>query len=179
MSSSTACSKRRMTADMAGGKETGGTGVPPVRRQDRRMKNLQEINALIERSRVCRLAMADGDQPYVVPMNFAYAGDCVYLHAAVKGRKLDILTWNPKVCLEFDECLEIIPGETACDTACRYNSVLAFGEAEILEAREDKNRGLKLITRRYTDREVEFNDAELASVAVIRISLSTLTGKSR
>jgi len=142
------------------------------------MKNRRQIDALIERSRVCRLALADGDQPYVVPMNFAYSGDCVYLHAAREGRKLEILAWNPKVCLEFDEYLEIIPGETACDTACRYRSVLAFGKAVILEDPEEKNRGLQLITRRYTDHEADFDEQELASVAVIRISLTELTGKS-
>jgi nitroimidazol reductase NimA-like FMN-containing flavoprotein (pyridoxamine 5'-phosphate oxidase superfamily) len=142
------------------------------------MQNRQAMEALIERSRVCRLALADGDQPYVVPMNFAYAGNCVYLHSAPAGRKLEILGRNPKVCLEFDECLEIVPAEKPCDTACRYNSVIAFGEAEILDAPDRKNTALKLITRRYTGRDGDFGPRELATVAVIRIALTAMSGKS-
>lgn len=149
-----------------------------MRRKERKMQEQQSINALIERSRVCRLALADGDQPYVIPMNFGYAEGCLYLHSALEGRKLEILRANNKVCVEFDECLEIIAGESPCDTSCRFNSVLAFGEAEFLSAAADKNAALKLITRRYTDHDSDFDARQLATVEVIKIALTSMSGKS-
>jgi nitroimidazol reductase NimA-like FMN-containing flavoprotein (pyridoxamine 5'-phosphate oxidase superfamily) len=157
---------------------TDGQSRPPMRRKDRKMQEQGTMDALIERSRVCRLALADGDQPYVIPMNFGYEDRCLYLHSALTGRKLDILRKNKRVCVEFDECLDIIAGESPCDTSCRYNSVIAFGEAEFLSSGEDKNAALKLITRHYSGQDRDFDARQLASVEVIKIVLTAMSGKS-
>jgi uncharacterized protein len=39
---------------------------------------------------------ADG-QPYGVPVSYSYAGDVIYFHCAVEGRKLENLSGNNKV----------------------------------------------------------------------------------
>ena len=43
--------------------------------------------------------MIDGDEPYVVPMNYGYTLEdgelCIYLHGATVGRKIDIMKKNP------------------------------------------------------------------------------------
>ena len=43
-----------------------------MRRNDREVTDIQEIRALIDECKVIRLAMINGDKPYVVPLNFGY-----------------------------------------------------------------------------------------------------------
>ena len=41
-----------------------------MRRKDREIQEFEEIIAVIKKCDVCRIAMNDGDVPYIVPMNF-------------------------------------------------------------------------------------------------------------
>ena len=43
-----------------------------VRRKDKEISDASGINAIIEKAIVCRLAMVDGDKPYIVPLSFGY-----------------------------------------------------------------------------------------------------------
>ncbi len=45
------------------------------------IENCDEINRIITACRTCYLAMAEGNQPYVLPMNFALDGDFIVLHS--------------------------------------------------------------------------------------------------
>jgi nitroimidazol reductase NimA-like FMN-containing flavoprotein (pyridoxamine 5'-phosphate oxidase superfamily) len=60
---------------------------------------------------VCHLGLADGGEPYVVPVNFGYANDCLYFHSAQSGHKIDLLKRNPRVCFEIDTDLQILKTE--------------------------------------------------------------------
>ena len=44
------------------------------------------------------LAFVDGDEPYVISMNFGYKDKALYLHSATEGRKIEIIKKNNKVC---------------------------------------------------------------------------------
>ncbi|NMC96524.1 MAG: pyridoxamine 5'-phosphate oxidase family protein, partial [Deltaproteobacteria bacterium] len=73
-----------------------------MRKKERAIKDRKDIDGIIRRCRVCRLAMSDDDQPYIIPLNFGYDGFCLYFHAAPEGRKIDILKRNNRVGFEFD-----------------------------------------------------------------------------
>ena len=45
-----------------------------MRRQDRNVPEIVQIEQIIRRSDVCRIAMADNNIPYIVTMNFGYIG---------------------------------------------------------------------------------------------------------
>ena len=51
-----------------------------MRRTDREIKDIKEIEAILNESKYCHLGLVDEDQPYVVPMNYAYSNGCLYLH---------------------------------------------------------------------------------------------------
>ena len=68
----------------------------------------QAIEALIRECDTCYVGMADTDgTPYVIPMNFGYENDIIYLHSAPEGRALSILERNPKVCLTFCSSMKL------------------------------------------------------------------------
>lgn len=62
-----------------------------MRRKDREITDVQEILNIIRKCDVCRIAMNDGDFPYIVPLNFGLdvQGEQVYLyfHGALEGKK--------------------------------------------------------------------------------------------
>ena len=51
---------------------TGGTGMEKMRRKDRELTDREGILRILERAKILRLALFDGDYPYVVPLHYAY-----------------------------------------------------------------------------------------------------------
>ncbi len=61
-----------------------------------------ECVELLNRVPLGRLACALDNQPYVVPVCFAYEPDCLYVFSTL-GKKIEWMRQNPKVCLQADE----------------------------------------------------------------------------
>jgi uncharacterized protein len=62
----------------------------------------EECGTALARVDFGRLACARDDQPYVVPIHFAYDGEHLY-GLTTAGQKIDWMRSNPRVCLEIDE----------------------------------------------------------------------------
>ena len=55
----------------------------------RKIDKHSEINDIISRCQICHVAMVDTEgKPYLVPMNFGFVDDIIYLHSAQKGKKI-------------------------------------------------------------------------------------------
>ena len=149
-----------------------------MRRKDKEITEFQEIEAIITNSQVCRLGLALDGQPYVIPVNFAYAARTLYIHSAREGKKLDILKQNPRICVEFDCDHELVQGQNACDWGMKYRSVIAFGQADFLTAPDEKRNALLLIMRQYAGHaDFSFSEASLQNTTVLRIKLEEISGK--
>ncbi len=151
-----------------------------MRRKDKEITDRNEIEAIIQRSDVCRVAMADHTGPYIVPLNFGFSDNTLYFHSALKGRKIDILKKNPEVCFEFDQGVELVPGEgeKACGWGTRYQSVIGFGTAVFITETGEKKKALNIIMAHYAGKTFEFSDTDVDQVAVIRIDIRRMTGKA-
>ena len=57
---------------------------------------------LLARTRLGRLACAQGSQPYIVPFYFVYKNNSLYSFSVV-GQKINWMRTNPLVCVEVDE----------------------------------------------------------------------------
>lgn len=148
-----------------------------MRRNDKAITDKAELIAIIRRSQVCRLALCDGDQPYIVPMCFGLLDDDLYFHCATEGCKLDILRTNPRVCVEFDIDQEIVPASVSCKIGMRYRSVIGFGTASFVDDVREKRRGLEAIVLQYTEMSDFIPDEALVHIVVLKVSLQELTGK--
>jgi nitroimidazol reductase NimA-like FMN-containing flavoprotein (pyridoxamine 5'-phosphate oxidase superfamily) len=62
----------------------------------------QECRVILTRASIGRLGCSLNDQPYVVPVYFAYEPDYIYVFSAV-GQKIEWMRRNPKVCMQVDE----------------------------------------------------------------------------
>ena len=152
-------------------------------RREREITDIDKITEILDKSKVLHLGLVDGDEPYVVPMNYGYefVDDklIVYLHGARQGRKIDIIRNNPKVFYEL-EC-DIVPfeGEIACKYGITYASVMGKGKAEILEDAEEKMHGLTVLMKTQTEKDFEFTEKLVSVVSVIKITTERFTAKHR
>jgi len=134
------------------------------------------IEEIIKQSRVCRLAMVDGDKPYVIPMSFGYDGS-LYFHSALEGRKIEVLKKNPQVCFEFDEVTKLVKNKDACEWGMAFKSVIGEGEAVFVEDITQKAHGLGVIMAQYSNRSFEFPKESMEKTAVIKVVITRITGK--
>jgi len=135
------------------------------------------IESIIKKSLVCRLALSDDNSPYIVPLSFGYRDRVLYFHGSLKGKKIDIIKKNPKVCFEFDTNTEIVKAEDACHWSMKYKSVIGFGKAVLLEDLDEKRKALDIIMSQYSNRTFQFNDATLKGTVVIKVEIENMTGK--
>lgn len=148
-----------------------------MRRKDRQIKGLAEIETVIHDATVCRLGMSDGKMPYVVPLSFGYKDNTVYVHGALDGKKNKILQKNSHVCVEFDIDLGTIRHSKGCNWGVRYKSVIGFGNAIAISDAEEKRKALSIIMKQYSKESFTFSEESVSSVAVYKITLMRVTGK--
>jgi nitroimidazol reductase NimA-like FMN-containing flavoprotein (pyridoxamine 5'-phosphate oxidase superfamily) len=141
----------------------------------------KEIEELLARATVGRLGLADGGEPYVVPLNFVYGKGRIYFHAGLEGRKIDMLNKNPRVCFEVDELTEIVVNrEASCFSTAHYHSVIAWGTSRFLESDEEKLAALDLLMQKYAKGDTYEPIAEhtVAIVNVCEIKVEKMTCKA-
>lgn len=149
-----------------------------MRRSEKEICDPQEIDAILQRAPVCRIALAAGNSPYVVPVNFAATSTHLYFHSATAGRKIDMLRNNPCVCFEVDLPGEVVQGKTACAWGMAYKSVIGFGRAHFLESAEEKKKALDLLMKKYSGREAfVYPDEALDKVCVVGVNMEKVSGK--
>lgn len=148
-----------------------------MRRADREITDLEAILDVIRASQVCRVAMCCEDGPYIVPMCFGIGEGCIYLHSAGEGRKLEVLRSDPRVCVEFEANVELLPSGNPCAIGFRYRSALVFGEAEFVTDCAEKQRGLDAIVAQYAQGMEPVPASALDGVTVVRVDITRMTGK--
>ncbi|MET0647154.1 MAG: pyridoxamine 5'-phosphate oxidase family protein, partial [Pyrinomonadaceae bacterium] len=78
-----------------------------------------EMVALLLRSKLGHLGCSRDGHPYVVPMNYAYDGECLFFFTT-EGTKTEFIAANHEVCFQVEEITN----------AVRWSSVMLFGRAE-------------------------------------------------
>lgn len=148
-----------------------------MRRKDKQITDLQEMEAILRAASVLHLGLAQGNEPYVVPMNFGYADGRIYLHGAAAGLKFEILRANPRVSFAVEIGVETVPHEDPCEWSVRYRSVIGFGHARMLCTAEEKHRGLNAITAHVGAGSHQWPPQALDHVAVVEIVVTSMTGR--
>jgi uncharacterized protein len=159
------------------------TKVIEMRRKDREISNIEEIKGIIDKCKVCHLAMVDNGLPYVVPLNFGYTLEdnllTLFFHSAKSGRKLDILKENKAVCFEMAVEGQLIKVEDPCNSGYYYESVIGFGQVEFIEEIAVKCRALTILMKHQSNQDFVFTEKQAATVCVFRIESIDFTGKRK
>lgn len=153
-----------------------------MRRKDRLVTDVQQIERILSGCDVCRIAMIDGGTPYIVPMNFGYTFQdsviTLYFHCAGEGRKIDVLKSNPSVCVEMDCGHHLITAETACGYTMEFESIIGSGRVEFLTEPAEKKHALNQMMKQFSDRtDFTYEDKMLGLVTVFKITLEEYAAK--
>lgn len=60
-----------------------------------------ECTEVLAASRLGRLACVNDDQPYIIPIHYAFKADFLYSFS-MPGQKIDWMRSNPKICVQVD-----------------------------------------------------------------------------
>jgi len=149
-----------------------------MRRLDKQITDQQVIEEILQQSDICRLGLVDQDEAYIVPVNYAYADNVIYIHSAHAGRKMELLKQNNRVSFEVEFHHEVVKSDIACNWTAKYRSVMGKGTVTITDNPDMKKKGMDLIMRKYgADMELNYNEKVLARMAVLQLKIESLTGK--
>jgi len=151
-----------------------------MRRNDKEIKDKNIIKWILNEATVCRIALCDENNPYIVPMNFGFKNNYIYLHSAREGLKIDIIKKNNNVCFEADIETEISSSDSPCNWGMKYYSVIGFGKAHFIEDNGEKEDALNIIMQKYShksDKLFEYSKPALDKTAAIKVEIESLTGK--
>lgn len=154
-----------------------------MRRKDREVTNFDDIIKIIDECDIVRLGLADGNYPYIVPVNFAYkvCGQKIflYIHGAMAGRKYNLLKNNPYCSFEMDLPLGIVSIPEKKDLTMRYKSVMGKADVEFLEGNEKQNAIDNIILARYElTKNFDYNKKVVAVTAVAKLTVTEITAKA-
>ena len=143
----------------------------------------EQIRHILDSGKVLHLGLSVNDEPYVVPMNYGYTMEdgklVIYLHSAVKGKKLEMVRTNPRVCFNIDCDRMPFEGRVPCQYGMVYSSILGRGTAALVEDPEDKMEAMSILMKTQTGKDFTFNERLVSIVTVIRIDVTEYTAKHR
>lgn len=148
-----------------------------MRRKDREITDRSEIDSIISSANLMRIALVDGDMPFLVPVFYAFDGTALYFHSAQAGTKMDILQRNNNICFEISIDNGFIESDAACDFEAKHRTVIGTGKVHLIEDDAEKTRVLDLIVAHFSAKKFDYPQANLDRTAVIRIEIASIKGK--
>ena len=151
------------------------------------IRSYDKIKEFLHQEHVGRFATVDSNgYPQIIPMNFVFLNDVVYMHSHPRGEKIENFRANQKVGFEVDRELEFLPSyfedprnASLADTL--YISVVMKGVASLVTDREEKTKALNGLMEKYQPEggydPITSDMRVLDGVAVIKVVPKTLHGK--
>ena len=151
------------------------------------IKSKEKIKEFLDKEHVGRIATIDQNgYPQIIPMNFVFLNDAIYMHSHTKGEKLENVTRNEKVGFEVDRELEFLPSyfedpkdASLADTL--YISVVIKGKGKIVNDKQEKMNALNGLMKKYQPEgryePISPEMQVLDEVAIIKVTPDMIRGK--
>jgi uncharacterized protein len=128
-----------------------------------------ESYALLRGCRLGRLGCVAEGEPYVVPVNYVFDGECILIHS-LPGRKIEAMRARPRVCFQVDER----------ENQMSWKSVLAFGAYEEITDDAERERVMNCLLSVFPQltpvESLIASDAAAPVPIVFRIRVERVTG---
>ena len=151
------------------------------------IKSKEKIIEFLSSQQTGRISSIDENgYPQIIPMNFVFINDVIYMHSHIRGEKLDNIRRNQKVGFEVDKSLEFLPSYFSDPTDASladtlYISVVIKGNGDIVSDREEKTTALNGLIKKYQPEggyePIKPEMDVLNEVEVIKIVPESLRGK--
>lgn len=149
-----------------------------MRRLDKEITKPIILEEILNKSQTCRLGFSINNIPHIVPVNFGYQNNTIYIHSATSGKKIDMIGQNNYVCFEMELYDEVIRANKACNWTTKYRSIIGWGKISIIHEKARKINGLNVIMSKYGgDDTNEFDEKVLEKTVVLEIEIDHFAGK--
>ena len=164
----------------------------PMRQAGRQLRSAGQLHDVVEACQTVRIACADEEGLFIVPMSFGYdwadpeeidADEprlALWVHSAGAGRKADAFDREPRVAIEMDVQDGVIAGTYACAYSYAYRSIMGTGTIHRIQGTDAKRYGLTRIMQHLApEASAGFTDQALARANIYCIDIDHFTGKQR
>ena len=153
-----------------------------MRREERQISDRAEIDAILTKTRVCRLAFAVAGEAYIVPLSHGYDPEmrALFFHTAEEGKKIECIEANPRVCFEVEGTVEVKAADTdACSWGVHFESVIGHGTLDEIVDPKAKISALRVMMKQQAGHEADwtFSVEAVDSVRVWRLDIDSMSGK--
>ncbi len=159
------------------------SGAVPMRRADRAVTDMAEIEKILTACKVCHLAFQTGGAPYVLPLNFGFALEegklTLYFHCGKTGRKLDLMKAWPEVGFAIDRMTGDVLENDPCRSGCYFESVVGSGEAAVITDEKEACAALSALMAHQFGTQVVFTPEQAQSVCVFQIVARSFSAKRK
>jgi uncharacterized protein len=134
-----------------------------------------ECRDVLSLASIARLACSHADQPYIVPISFAFdpGSDALFGFSAI-GKKIEWMRMNPKVCLEVEDITDRFHWQTVVVLG-RYEEI-----SDAPERAEERERMLNLLGSRaewWLPGAARVEAREHHAVVMYRIHIDSISGR--
>lgn len=154
-----------------------------VREPQRGVYDREVIYKILDEGLVCHVGFVADGQPFVIPTLYARVGDAIYFHGSAASRMLRGVAEGAQVCVTVTLTDGIVVARSVFNHSMNYRSVVALGQASLVEQPEEKLAALRAFTEkilpgRWNDAR-QPNERELKATSILRLPLAEISAKIR
>jgi len=150
-------------------------------RQLREKANYEKstVRQILDAGLVAYVAFIQDGSPVVVPMIYGREGETLFLHGARKARVIRLLEETERACINVTLLDGIVVARSTFNSSMNYRSVMLFGTPKILQTREEKLHGMRMISEhtipgRWAEvRDSHENEIKMTSVIAMQIDAAS------
>ncbi len=141
------------------------------------------VYGILDDGFICHVGFSVDGQPFVIPTGYARVDDQLYIHGSQVSRMLRTLAQGVDVCVAVTLIDGLVLARSAFHHSMNYRSVVIFGRASMVEARETKLAALRAFSEHVIpgrwDEVREPNEKELKATTVLSLPLVEVSAKVR
>ena len=151
--------------------------------KDRARYDRESAYAILDAAFIAHVAFSVDDQPFVIPMLYARAGDAVLLHGSIASRLTQKLGEGIEACISVTIVDGLVLARSHFHHSVNYRSVVAFGRARLLTEPAAKTAALAhfveaMLPGRTTEARAPDKN-ELAATNVLHFEIVDISAKVR
>jgi len=141
----------------------------------------QVVHEILDAALVASVGFVQDGQAIVVPMIYGRDEETIYLHGARKARVIRLLEQTGQLCLNVTHVDGIVFARSAFNSSMNYRSATVFGTPRLLDDRDDKIHGMRIISEHtMPGRWDELRDPlekEIKMTGVIAVDIESASAK--
>src|SRR5262245_30984399 len=153
------------------------------REPQRAVYDREAVYKILDEGFVCHVGFTADGQTYVIPTMYARVGDAIYFHGSAASRMLRGVASGLNVCVTVTLADGLVLARSVFSHSMNYRSVVALGNAVIVDERGEKLEALRAFTERilpgrWNDAR-QPNEKELKATSILRLGLNEVSAKVR